>query len=170
MIHKKKYYCIGKTTFSFSISDGKKWPFLFEEFKSYESKESKTDIEFYFVKVLPSLEKKYTRYRNYKIFDNGFIVDKYPLNIIHLGLIAKLFPGARIILAIRHPYDVCLSNFMQLFKLNDAMANFTNIPDTARCYDQVMGLGLQYLKLPALQFHQIRYEDLVDGSGIVKNE
>ncbi|MEN8136784.1 MAG: sulfotransferase [Thermodesulfobacteriota bacterium] len=93
----------------------------------------------------------------------GIVVDKYPLHIIHLGLIAKLFPGAKVILAIRHPYDVCLSNFMQLFRLNDAMANFTNLTDTANCYDQVMSLGLHYMKFLSLQFHQIRYEDLVEN-------
>lgn len=92
----------------------------------------------------------------------GRLVDKYPLHIMHLGLICRLFPEARIILAIRHPYDVCLSNFMQLFNLNDAMANFLNLPDSAACYDRVMALGLRYLEGLPLQVHRIRYEDLVE--------
>jgi len=90
------------------------------------------------------------------------MIDKYPLHIMHLGLIYRLFPQAKIILAIRHPYDVCLSNFMQLFKINDAMANFLNIYDTSFCYNQVMGLALRYLDTLPLRVHRIRYEDLVD--------
>ncbi len=89
------------------------------------------------------------------------IVDKYPLHITHLGLIYRLFPKARVIVAIRHPYDVCLSNFMQLFKPNDAMANFNTLEDAACCYEKVMGLWLQYEKVLPLNFHKIRYEDLI---------
>lgn len=100
----------------------------------------------------------------------GRLVDKYPLHIIHLGLIYRLFPEARVILAIRHPYDVCLSNFMQLFNLNDAMANFLNLQDAAFCYDRVMSLGLRYLEGLPLQVHRIRYEDLVEDFATTTGE
>ncbi len=52
------------------------------------------------------------------------LVDKLPVNICSIPLIVRLFPNSRIILALRHPCDVVLSNFMQDYKLNDAMANF----------------------------------------------
>jgi hypothetical protein len=42
---------------------------------------------------------------------DAIIVDKFPLNIIHTGLIYSLFPEAKIILALRQPCDVCLSMF-----------------------------------------------------------
>jgi len=88
-------------------------------------------------------------------------VDKMPLNIIDLGLIVRLFPGARIILALRHPCDCCLSCFMQSFVANDAMANFYTLEGAARLYAEVMELWLAYRALLPLNVHQIRYEDLV---------
>ena len=90
------------------------------------------------------------------------LIDKLPLNIVHTGLIKRLFPGARFILSIRHPYDVCLSNFMQNFNPNDAMANFFTLEDTAALYELVMGLWCQYVKLFDIPYHQVSYESLVD--------
>jgi tetratricopeptide (TPR) repeat protein len=92
---------------------------------------------------------------------NGPFVDKLPLNIVHLGLIIRLFPNARIILALRHPCDVCLSCFMQAFAPNDAMANFYTLEDAARLYAEVMGLWHHYASLLALNYHPIKYEDIV---------
>ncbi|HDO34300.1 MAG TPA: tetratricopeptide repeat protein, partial [Chromatiales bacterium] len=45
--------------------------------------------------------------------DGGLLVDKFPLNLVHLGLVARLFPNARVLMALRDPRDVCLSCFMQ---------------------------------------------------------
>ena len=89
------------------------------------------------------------------------LVDKLPLNIIHLALIVRLFPDAPIILAMRHPCDVVLSNFMQMFQLNNAMGNFYSIEQAAKLYDRVMGLWLQSAEMLALNFQLSRYEDLV---------
>lgn len=50
--------------------------------------------------------------------------DKFPLNILRVPLIYAIFPNAKFIFAARHPFDACLSCFMQDFALNDAMANF----------------------------------------------
>lgn len=88
-------------------------------------------------------------------------IDKMPLNIIDLGLIVRLFPGARIILALRHPCDCCLSCFMQSFVANDAMANFHTLEDAAGLYAEVMGLWAEYRRLLPMNVHRIRYEDLV---------
>ena len=90
------------------------------------------------------------------------LVDKFPLHTVHLGLIERLFPGAKIILALRHPCDVCLSCFMQNFEINDAMANFHSIETAAGLYAQVMGLWRQYARVMELDFHAVRYEDLID--------
>ena len=88
-------------------------------------------------------------------------VDKLPLNIEYLPLIHRLFPEAHIIFSCRHPCDVVLSNFMQYYRLNDAMANFFTIEDSARLYGQVMGLWLRCTELLPLNFHTLRYESLV---------
>ncbi len=91
------------------------------------------------------------------------LVDKLPLNIIHMALMARLFPKASIILAMRHPCDVVLSNFMQMFQLNNAMGNFYSIKWAAKLYDRVMGLWLKSADVLPLNFHLSRYEDLVLG-------
>ena len=43
------------------------------------------------------------------------VTDKTPKNAFHIGLIARLFPGARIIHVRRHPLDCGLSNLMTRF-------------------------------------------------------
>ena len=94
--------------------------------------------------------------------DNMLLVDKMPLNICQMALVARLFPKAKVILAMRHPCDVVLSNFMQQFAINEAMANFFNLPDTAHCYAQVMGLWRKSIDLLAVPYHTVKYESLVD--------
>jgi hypothetical protein len=92
------------------------------------------------------------------------IIDKLPLNIIHIGLINSLFPRSRIILALRHPCDVCLSNFMQHYEINDAMANFFTLEDTVELYDQVMSLWREYVEILSLDYIEFRYESLLENS------
>ncbi|MBT7951580.1 MAG: tetratricopeptide repeat protein [Gammaproteobacteria bacterium] len=94
----------------------------------------------------------------------SIIVDKLPLNIVHVGLICRLFPNSKIILALRHPADVCLSNFMQHYKINAAMKNFFTLEDTATLYDSVMGLWQKYVDLLPLNYLEFKYELLVDNA------
>lgn len=89
-------------------------------------------------------------------------VDKLPLNILRLPEIHRLYPNAKIILALRHPCDVCLSAYMQNFDLNDAMANFVTLEETGRFYAEVMGLYHRYREVLPLDVHPLRYEDLID--------
>ena len=44
------------------------------------------------------------------------IVDKMPGNFFYVGLIHKILPNAKIIHSLRDPMDICLSNYMRLFK------------------------------------------------------
>lgn len=90
------------------------------------------------------------------------LVDKLPLNLVELGVIAKLFPDAQVIVALRDPRDVCLSCFMQQFGANDAMSNFNDLADTARYYAAVMDLWLHYRAHLSLPWIEYRYEDLVE--------
>ncbi|MGD8977585.1 MAG: sulfotransferase [Gammaproteobacteria bacterium] len=96
------------------------------------------------------------------------IIDKLPLNTVFLPLIGRIFPGARILFAIRDPRDVCLSCFMQSFSLNAAMAHFLDLELTVEYYREVMGLGLDTLERWPLHAHRVRYEELVtDPAAIV---
>lgn len=90
------------------------------------------------------------------------LVDKLPLNIVLLGLVERLWPDARILVALRDPRDACLSCFIQKFSLNDAMAGFLDIETTGTTYAEVMGLWLSYRDSLSLPIHEYRYEDLVE--------
>lgn len=100
---------------------------------------------------------------NYAIDTGKFLLDKLPLNIIHLGFIARVFPEARVLVALRDPRDVCLSCYTQTFNDNQAMRQFLDIDDTARFYACVMGLWLYYKKLLDIEVLETRYEDIVDN-------
>jgi tetratricopeptide (TPR) repeat protein len=94
--------------------------------------------------------------------DEGkLIVDKYPLNIVHAGLIHRIFPDAKFILALRHPCDCVLSCFMQTFKLNEAMMNFLSLEQAAKLYAAAMEIWSVYRQKLDIDVHIIKYEDLV---------
>lgn len=88
------------------------------------------------------------------------IIDKMPLNIIHVGEILRFFPNAKFIFALRNPYDCVLSCFMQQFTLNPAMKNFLNLESSAELYDLVMRLWKIYKNIFPVNFHYIKYEDI----------
>lgn len=90
------------------------------------------------------------------------LIDKLPLNLIELGIIARLFPEAKILTAIRDPRDCVLSAFMQPFRLNDAMACLTNLQDAAATYRSVFDLYASQKEVSGLAIQEYRYEDLID--------
>lgn len=101
--------------------------------------------------------------------DGRRLVDKMPLNIVNLGFANALFPRAPVVVALRDPRDVCLSCFMQHFKMNVAMTNFLTIEQTARTYAAVMDLWLHYRETLTMPWMEYRYEDLVeDFEGVTR--
>jgi tetratricopeptide (TPR) repeat protein len=89
------------------------------------------------------------------------IVDKNPLNIIHLPLISRLFPDAKIIMLVRDPRDVCINCMSHLFPSSNIALSYTNLDATTALYARVMGLYLQYKSLLPLHITEIRYESMV---------
>jgi len=89
------------------------------------------------------------------------LLEKLPLNLLELGFIYRIFPGARVIVVLRDPRDACLSCFMHSFVLNQAMVNFLDLERTARFYAAVMDLWTDYRSFMKFPFLEIRYEDLV---------
>jgi len=91
------------------------------------------------------------------------LVDKLPLTTVKLPLVARLFPDAKVIFAVRDPRDVVLSCFRRRFTMNPSMFEFLTLEGTARFYGAVMRLaGLYREKLP-LNLHQLRHEDLLEN-------
>jgi len=100
---------------------------------------------------------------NKKIDKSKYLLDKLPLNIVHIGFIARVFPEAKILLALRDPRDVCLSCFMQNFTVNQAMRQYLDIYDTAKFYDVVMSTYLKTKDVLSIEVLETRYEDIVEN-------
>jgi tetratricopeptide (TPR) repeat protein len=91
------------------------------------------------------------------------VIDKMPLHTAEVQLLERLFPQRRYIFSIRHPYDVILSCFKQLFKPNAAMENFRTIEGACRLYDFVMSRWFAVFSLEnSDRVHYVRYEQLVE--------
>ncbi|MDP9424154.1 MAG: sulfotransferase [Pseudomonadota bacterium] len=88
-------------------------------------------------------------------------VDKDPLKGLALPLIARVFPGARIIVMRRDPRDVVWSCFRANFAPTSAAAEFTDLERAARHYDAVMRSQEAFLAALPLARHELRYEALV---------
>lgn len=89
-------------------------------------------------------------------------VDKNPLYLVRLPLVAALFPDAQVVLALRHPCDVVLSCWMQNFRAPAFAVTFETLASTARMYDRVFRTYFAFRDAIAVPTHIIRYEDLVD--------
>jgi tetratricopeptide (TPR) repeat protein len=89
------------------------------------------------------------------------LVDKNPLNLLRLPLIRRLFPDARIILAIRHPCDTVLSCFMQYFRAPDLALMCRDLPTLAGNYKRAFDFW--YAQWPLLRPFscEIQYETFV---------
>jgi tetratricopeptide (TPR) repeat protein len=88
------------------------------------------------------------------------LIDKNPLNILRLPAIARLFPNARILLAVRHPCDVVLSCFTQHFR-NEFAWDCRDLPTLARTYRQSIDFWYQQAALLRPVLREVRYERLV---------
>jgi len=96
-------------------------------------------------------------------FDNipGFLkVDKMPHNFRALGLIAAVFPQAKVIHALRHPMDTCLSVFKN--PLKGYHTTFAQDLETLGEYYIEYRKLMDFWKVTlAIDIHEIRYEEMV---------
>lgn len=116
------------------------------------------------VNIKQTLRSLYFETRNNFVSNekNKLYIDKLPLNIIYIGELSQIFPNSKFILALRNPFDSVMSCFMQPFTPNDAMANFYNLSDATKLYDEVFKLWMQYEKKLKIKFHKIKYEEIVE--------
>lgn len=90
------------------------------------------------------------------------LVDKNPLNLLRLPIIARLFPNAPIILALRHPCDVLLSCYMQNFRSPAFALMCSSLPTLARGYINAMRFWIHHAQIMQPNVLVLRYEDLLD--------
>jgi tetratricopeptide (TPR) repeat protein len=88
------------------------------------------------------------------------VVDKFPDNILLVGLIARLFPRARVIYCSRDPRDISLSCYFQRFA--DRAQHFSyDLTDCGKRCRAVQRLAAHWLKLLPLHMIELNYETLV---------
>jgi len=95
--------------------------------------------------------------RRHGIDPKGLVfVDKQPMNALKLPLIAKLFPEAKIIFAVRDPRDVVLSCFRRRFGIDETTYAMLNLKSTAKLYAVYMELFDRYNDLICfdIRFHK----------------
>ncbi len=95
--------------------------------------------------------------------DCSFIIDKNPLNFVHLGLISKLFPEAIIIHMQRHPLDVLISNYFQYFAHQNLNYSFSieNIVAFIESYEILINHWRQFFASKQQVFIEYNYEEVV---------
>jgi tetratricopeptide (TPR) repeat protein len=89
------------------------------------------------------------------------LIDKLPLHTLDLHVIAKLFPDARILFALRDPRDVVLSCYRRRFQVNAAMFEFLTLEGAADFYDATMDLGMAARALLPLNVREARHESVI---------
>ena len=87
------------------------------------------------------------------------VVDRTPDNVLQLGLIAALFPHARVVLCTRDARDVCISNFFQLFIDGNLFGR--DLAHCARRQRAVARLVAHWHDVLPLRMHEIAYEKLI---------
>jgi tetratricopeptide (TPR) repeat protein len=98
------------------------------------------------------------------------VIDKLPLHITALPTVAKLFPRAKILFAMRDPRDVVFSCFRRRFQMNSAMFEFLDLKDAATYYDAVMTLDRTYRARLPLTVREVRHETMVSNFAVEVRE
>ena len=87
------------------------------------------------------------------------VTDKRPDNVLNLGLIQRLYPGARIVHTRREPVDNCLAVWFA--HLGPALAYAYDLEDTAHWYSQQQRLMDHWRRLHGETILDVDYDTLV---------
>jgi Flp pilus assembly protein TadD len=86
------------------------------------------------------------------------VTDKMLVNFLHLGFLARLFPGAKVIHCRRDPFDTCISCFTQIFRGLSFTLDLGELGGYYRTYERLMAHWRDVRPLP---IHEVVYEELV---------
>ena len=93
------------------------------------------------------------------------IIEKLPLNYLHLGAIRRALPRARLVLVSRAPLDCCFAMYRTLF--GDAYPFTYQFDDLARYYAAYSRLIAHWSTSFGESIHEVHYEELVADPGRV---
>ncbi|MEM7226512.1 MAG: sulfotransferase [Pseudomonadota bacterium] len=94
--------------------------------------------------------------------DARFVVDKMPHNFLYLGLIALMFPNAKIIHLQRDPRDVAVSNYFQNFKTRHGMLGYAfDLADMGHHLNDHARLMAHWHEVLPVEIYECNYEELV---------
>jgi hypothetical protein len=94
--------------------------------------------------------------------DGRLLLDKNPSLTGLVPAFIRVFPEARLLVALRDPRDVCLSCFMQPLPQGQVSSIFLTLENTTQEYAAVMGLWRAAAPCLDGGFLEVRYEDLVE--------
>jgi tetratricopeptide (TPR) repeat protein len=112
--------------------------------------------------MIPFRRKYWQRVMDASVTPNGkLFIDKHPLNGLKLPLIPRLFPEAKILLAIRDPRDVVLSCFRRRFRMSAPYYEMLTLETAAALYDCVMEITHELIGQLQLRVHTVQLERLI---------
>ena len=125
----------------------------------FQNNNIRYEVENFLPADLETMAEKYRASLDSVSNGERYVVDKLPGNFIRLGLIAMLFPDAKIINCIRNPIDTCLSCYFNdfsgvhsyLYDMNDLVSFYKN-------YQRLMKHWHETLPISILD---VNYEDIV---------
>jgi tetratricopeptide (TPR) repeat protein len=92
------------------------------------------------------------------------LIDKNPSMTVLIPAFIRVFPEIKLLIALRDPRDVCLSNFMRHhLPLSKGNADYLTMEGTVEIYTKIMRFWRTLA--PMLQGHylEVRYEDVVEN-------
>jgi Sulfotransferase family len=89
------------------------------------------------------------------------IVDKTPMMGASIKYLEKLMPQKRYIFSIRHPYDVILSNYKQIYNQTIEMVAFNTVYESCVQYDFIMRSWFEVFPAADERVYYVVYEDLI---------
>ena len=109
--------------------------------------------------VIADLAQTYLKHATSHAGEARIVTDKAPLNFRHLGLIALLFPKARIVHCRRDPLDTCLSCFFQNFTHGQEYS--FDLEELGRFYGDYRWMMERWTDILPMPVFDLVYEDLV---------
>jgi tetratricopeptide (TPR) repeat protein len=115
----------------------------------------------------PDLKDVSTRYRQHMLWEMGGTcastvwLDKNPSLTACLHTWLRVFPGLKVVIALRHPMDVMLSCFFLDSSMNSLSSNFLSLERISKHYRDMMDVWLRLRDLGGFQWIESRYEDTV---------